>query len=85
MSTITKSTTKLQQLELDEASENVDATRTNKERAVHRLKKFGGNSSLSAAVYEFKSKSIVKRLLWGLIVISAIAGFVTSLLRVSTC
>ncbi len=75
MSTITKSTTKLQQLELDEASENVDATRTNKEWAVHSLKKFGGNSSLSAAVYEFKSKSIVKRLLWGLIVISAIAGF----------
>ncbi|XP_064390516.1 acid-sensing ion channel 4-B-like [Halichondria panicea] len=69
----TKSTSKLQQL--NNASENVDAARTNKERAVHRLDKFGDNSSFSAAVYEFKSKSIIKRLLWGLIVILAIAGF----------
>ncbi len=69
----TKSTTELQQL--DDASENVDAARTNKERVVHRLGKFGDNSSFSAAVYEFKSKSIIKRLLWALIVLLAIAGF----------
>ena len=61
--------------QLDDASEN--SAKTNKKRVAvaHRLKKFGDNSSLSAAVYEFKSKSIVKRLLWGLIVILAIAGF----------
>ncbi len=63
--------------QLDDASENFNTAKTNKKRVamVHRLKKFGDNSSLSAAVYEFKSKSIVKRLLWGLIVILAIAGF----------
>ncbi len=75
MSTSTKSITKLQQLGDDDSSENVDATRTNKERVVHRLGKFGDHSSLSATVYEFRSKSIVKRILWGLIVLLAIAGF----------
>ena len=63
--------------QLDDASENFNTAKTNRKRVavVHRLKKFGDNSSLSAAVYEFKSKSIIKRLLWGLIVILAIAGF----------
>ena len=60
----------------DDTSENFNAT-TNKKRVAvaHRLEKFGDNSSFSAAVYEFKSKSIIKRFLWGLIVILAIAGF----------
>ncbi len=61
----------------DDASENVDTARTNRARVAvaHRLEKFGEHSSFSATVYKFKSKSIIKRLLWGLIVISAIAGF----------
>ena len=42
---------------------------------VKRLKRFGDNSSFSAAVYEFKSTSIIKRVFWALVVIAAIAGF----------
>lgn len=42
---------------------------------VSRLNKFGDNSSFSAAVYEFKSKSWFKRILWLVIVLAAIAGF----------
>ena len=40
-----------------------------------RLDKFGDNSSFSATVYEFRSKSTCKRLLWGLIIVAALAGF----------
>ncbi len=58
-------------------NENGDATDTPSEKRkwVHHLQKFGDNSSFSAAVYEFKSKSICKRLLWGSIILLAIAGF----------
>ena len=69
----TKSTTELHFPATEDTSSN-DSPRANREWA-HRLDTFGDNSSFSAAVYEFKSKSILKRLLWGLIIVIAIAGF----------
>ena len=69
----TKSTTELQLPDTKDTASN-DPPRANREWA-HRLETFGDNSSFSAAVYEFKSKSILKRFLWGLIVVSAVAGF----------
>ena len=40
-----------------------------------RFKNFGENSSFSAAVYEFKSTSILKRVFWGAVVFAAVVGF----------
>ena len=42
---------------------------------VKRLKNFGENSSFNAAVYEFKSTSILKRVFWGAVMFAAVVGF----------